>query len=69
MNDRTVMKSPPRSVTAQRGMDSKKPADSMAVTISSGSAAPSVAENPAADMMVAMSPCTTSTNASISSSP
>ena len=36
MNDSTVMNSPPMSVTAHRGMLSKKPQSSTAVTISVG---------------------------------
>jgi glutamate racemase len=34
MNDSTQMNSPPMSVTAHRGIDSKKPQSSTAVTIS-----------------------------------
>ena len=36
MNDSTVMNRPPISVTAHKGIDSKNPQLSMAVTISAG---------------------------------
>lgn len=51
MNDSTQINSPPMSVTAHRGMDSKNPASSTAVMISVGSTVSCGAPNPPAVMM------------------
>ena len=52
----TVISSPPISVTAHNGMDSKKPQSSTAVMISVGRTAVCTEPNPAADMMVDTNP-------------
>ena len=69
MNDSTVMNSPPMSVTAHRGMLSKKPQSSTAVTISEGSTVCCAEPKPAAFIMVEISPCMILNRAIISSSP
>ena len=69
MKDSTVMNSPPISVTAHRGMLSKKPQSSTAVMISWGSAVFCAAPMPAERMMVEITPCTIRKSAIISSSP
>ena len=69
MNDKTVMNRLPIKVTAHRGIDSKKPHSSIAVTISSGKVVPELAPKPALFIMVEITPCTISNRASISSMP
>ena len=69
MNDNTVMNSPPISVTAQRGMLSKKPQSSTAVTISCGSTVFCAEPKPAAFMIAEITPCTILNRAIISSKP
>ena len=54
--DSTVMNSPPMRVTAHRGMDSKKPQSSTAVTIYSGSTMSPAAPRPEALRMVDTKP-------------
>ena len=63
------MNSPPISVTAHRGMLSKKPQSSTAFTISGGSTVCDAAPKPAADMMLEITPCTMLNRATISSMP
>lgn len=67
--DKIVIKRPPISATAQRGMLSQKPQLSMAVTISAGSIVSCAAPIPAADMMEEITPCTMVNRAIISSNP
>lgn len=67
--DSTVMNSPPISVTAQSGIDSKKPQSSTAVTISAGNMVCEAAPKPAAFMMVSIVPWTIRNSAIISSKP
>lgn len=69
MNDNTVMKRLPISVTAHSGILSKKPQSSIADTISLGSVILSKLPMPDAFMMVLTIPCTISKSAIISSSP
>ena len=69
MNDSTVMKRLPISVTAHSGILSKKPQSSIADTISLGSVILSKLPIPDAFMMVLTIPCTISKSAIISSSP
>ena len=67
--DSTQMNSPPISVTAQRGMLSKKPQSSMAVTISAGRTVDCGAPKPAAFIMDDTTPWMILNRASISSMP
>ena len=69
MKLRTVINSPPMSVTAQRGMLSKKPQLSTAVTISWGRTVCCAVPKPAAFIMVETRPWTILKRAIISSSP
>lgn len=69
MNDSTVMNSPPMSVTAHSGIDSKKPQSSMVVIISAGSVVCCGEEKPAELIMVEIVPCTMLNRESISSIP
>ena len=69
MNDSTVMNRPPISVTAHKGIDSKNPQLSMAVTISAGKTVCAAEPKPAAVIMVLISPCTILNKAIINSKP
>ena len=69
MNDSTVMNRPPMSVTAHKGILSKKPQSSTAVTISCGNTVWDAEPKPAAFIMVEMIPCTILNRAIISSNP
>ena len=65
----TVIKSPPISVTAHRGILSKNPQSSTASMISSGKTVSSVLPKPAVCIIVLVTPCMMLNNAIISSSP
>ena len=69
MKDITVINSPPMSVTAHSGIDSKKPQSSMVVIISAGSVVCCGEEKPAELIMVEIVPCTMLNRESISSIP
>ena len=69
INDSTVTKRPPISVTAHKGMLSKKPQSSIASTISCGKTVSLAEPKPAAFMIVEISPCTIVKSAIISSKP
>ena len=69
IKDITVMNRPPMSVTAHRGMLSKKPQLSMVSTISCGKVVFCAVVNPAAVIIVPIIPCTILNRASISSIP
>ena len=69
MNDRTVINSPPISVTAHSGMLSQKATLLMASINSCGSDTLLMPELPDCVMMVDTMPCTIENTASINSSP
>ena len=66
---RTVIKRPPMSVTAQRGMLSKKPQFSTASIISCGKTVCWAEPKPEAFIIVLTSPCAMLNRAIINSSP
>lgn len=68
-NDITVMNKPPMSVTAQSGIDSKKPQLSIVSIISCGRVVCCAEVKPAAVIIVPIVPCTILNRASISSIP
>ena len=69
MNDKTVINSPPISVTAHNGILSKKPHSSIFVIISAGKVVWLGVPNPADVIIVEIVPCTILNRASISSRP